>query len=234
MPSSGSPFSSFQPQCSLYALNSNGELYWNDADNHLVKSNFNHGTIKYIYNGVGTNGGQGNGCVITTDGKLYYQKTRNSMTTDWVELGAGINWTKAISGTGNGIIIAIGNGKLYKIIPNTSGGDITQLGTSSGYKKIMGNIVSGTGNEVVLAWTGNATETSTTVYTTSNPIANDRTYSDTNLTEYSIVQSCNGTTLTDNYRTYELDISKNSHFNGIPPATAHETVKAIDILRATE
>ena len=204
----------------LYALNSNGDLYWNNGL-ELVKSNFNNGKIKQISKIYGLNAG---GAVITEDNKLYYS-TGGSLSPSWYELGSGMNWTWVCSGTS--IILAISNGKLYKITPNTSGGVITQIGATTGYKKVSGYIWS-------MAWTGNATHTETTVYTTQNPIANDKAYSDTNLTEYSTVQSCTGTTLTDNYRTYQADVAKNSSFTKIPPASIHETVSTIDILRATE
>lgn len=167
--------------------------------------------------------------VVTTDGDLYYSNNYGT-SNNWIKINFDNNWSYTLSSNSNAFILAIGDGKLYK----TDGSSITQIGTSSGYKKILGSAESSYDRCISLAWTGNATHTETTVYTTQNPIANDKAYSDTNLTEYSTVQSCTGTTLTDNFRTYEADISKNSSFTAIPPATIHETVKAIDILRATE
>lgn len=227
--SSDSPSTSSSETLSLYALNSSGELYWNNTYNKLVKSNFNNGTIKHISNGSSANG---DGCVVTTDGKLYKQKSPSSSTTQWEEIGSGIIWTSAISGKDNDVILAIGGGKLYSI----SGNQLTQLGSASGYKKLFGyNLFGDTSNRgVQLAWTGSATQTETTIYTTSNPQSGDKAYSDVNLTEYSTVQSCDGTTIADNFRTYVADTAKNGSFTSIPPAAAHETLKAIDLLRATE
>ena len=85
---------------------------------------------------------------------------------------------------------------------------------------------------VAKAWTN--AQAGITIYTTQNPIANDKTYSDLELTEYSTVQSCDGLTLTDENRTYDADDDKNSSFKAIPDAASHEIVKVADILRATE
>ena len=65
----------------VYALNTNGELYWID-NLQLVKSNFNKGVIKQISNGYSD---EGDGSVITEDNKLYYQYSTASPTTSWYE-----------------------------------------------------------------------------------------------------------------------------------------------------
>ena len=85
---------------------------------------------------------------------------------------------------------------------------------------------------VAKAWT-NSTYT---VYTTKNPLVDDKTYSDLNLTESSTITAVasDGLTITDEYRTYDRDTSKDTSFNSIPEATNHETVTVADILRATE
>lgn len=216
-----------------FALNTFGELYYKPA-NQTTLSKFDFDS-KIIQISDGTFR-QADISFITEDNKLYYSISSSSeLSNNYIyELGSGIHWTYTLSGYDNHRILAIGDGKLYKIVPNTSGGELTQIGTTTGYKKVDGDIYTITQNSIALAWTGNATHTETTVYTTQNPIANDKAYSDTNLTEYSTVQSCTGSTITDNYRTYQADIAKNSSFTKIPPATIHETVKAIDILRATE
>lgn len=226
--SSPYPYESYKG--SIIALNSSGELYWDvEGSYNLEKSNFNHGKIKQMSNGSTASSDIS---VVTEDGKLYYTNSNGS----WYELGSGINWTYTCSGYNNYRILAIGNGKLYKITPSTSGGTLTQIGSATGYKKVLGDIGTSSYNiiQVSLAWTGNATNTETTVYTTAHPQVGDKVYSDTNLTEYSTITAVSGTTITDQYRTYNMDVAKNSSFTNIPPATVHESVTVADILRATE
>jgi len=209
-----------------YAINSSGELYY-ILNNTLTKSEF-AGVVKQGH--AGSAGGIADISIVTTDGKLYYGKYD-----DWHQLGSGINWTYTSTGTDCNVILAIGNGKLYKIIPNTSGGEITQIGTSTGYKKILGDIdIGDSNNSAALAWTGNATHTETTIYTTQHPQRLDKTYSDMNLTQYGTVTAYTGSTITSNSKVFDSDIAKNSSFTKIPPATVHETVSVADILRVTE
>ena len=208
---------------SIVCLNSSGELYWN-VGNTLEKSTFNNGFVKQFT--VSSN----RVILALTEDKKIYLCNAGSFTS-WTNILTDKSWTW-IRYVDNSIAYGISDGKLYKIsISSAAVYSYTQIGSTTGYKKISGN--KGT-TFISLAWTGNATHTETTVYTTQNPIANDKTYSDTNLTEYSTVQSCTGTILTDEYRTYNLDTAKNSSFTNIPPATIHETIKAIDIIRATE
>ena len=213
----------------LLALNSNGEIFTNNGTT-LQKITFNYGSIKQISNGLDSKFS-----VITDDGKLYYMSNLSDSNPLIKQIDGTKNWTYTLSCKSGSAIVAIGDGKLYYINDGSSNNPtITQIGSISGYKKIKGSLTTSASSGLALAWTGNATHTETTVYTTQNPIANDKAYSDVNLTEYSTVQSCDGSTLTDEYRTYEADIAKNSSFTNIPPATVHETIKAIDILRATE
>ena len=219
--SSGVASSSIQ---TAFAINTNGELYYR-TNGDLIKSNFT-GTVKQISDGRSQS--QADACLVTTDGKLYY-----SVDDTWYELGAGKNWVWSDRGPGTSTIYAIGDNKLWKVTPNTSGGTMTQVGSSSGYKKVFGGQSSST-NVIILAWTGNATHTETTIYTTQHPKTSDKTYSDLNLTQYGTVTAYTGSSITSNSKVFDSDISKNGSFTAIPAATVHETVSVADILRATE
>jgi len=210
-----------------YAINSSGELYY-IRNGILIKSEFD-GAVKQGY--AGASSGISDVSIVTTDGNLYYGRYDT-----WHQLCPGLNWTYTSTSRQCSEIIAIGNGKLYKITPNTSGGEMTQIGTSTGYKKLLGenNGTSDGDNVGLLAWTGNATHTETTVYTTSKPVVNDKVYSDTNLTEAGVLSATTGSSITCNSKVFDIDIAKNSSFTKIPPASIHETVSVADILRATE
>lgn len=100
---------------------------------------------------------------------------------------------------------------------------------------IENNVLDATYNElftklnVAYAWT-NSTYT---VYTTKTQTVGNNIYSDTDLTVYSQITEKSSTTITDQYRTYTRDSSKDSNFTAIPPETANETISTIDFLRIT-
>lgn len=174
---------------------------------------------------------------ITNDNKLLLGYNFTSDTPQIRDISNGMEWTSIISNGGTKIW-AIGDGKLYCIqityYDNDSKRTVTytQLGTESNYQKVEGS-ASTAGLNILLAWTGDATTVSHTVLTTKSPQANDKTYIDEDLTIYSTVQSVSGTTITDGYRTYDRDASKDTSFTAIPPATIHETVSTVDFLRIT-
>lgn len=208
-----------------YAINSSGELY-RQSESGFTKTTF-EGVVKQI--SMCATASTDDSTLVTADGKLYYGSNDT-----WYELGSGKNWTWTCTGRDGTNILAIGDNKLWKIIPSQSGGTITQVGSSSGYKKVFGGIEIALTNGITLAWTGNATHLETTIYTTQHPKTSDKTYSDLNLTQYGTVTAYTGSSITSNSKVFDSDISKNGSFTAIPAATVHETVSVADILRATE
>lgn len=169
--------------------------------------------------------------ILKNDNKLYYRSWDSSndvLLTSDNTLWSDIAGTHGETSSGN-TFYAIGDGKLYFCTCNTNSSTIsyTQLGTENNYVKINGEYL------LSIAWTGEATTFNQTVLTTKQPLINDDIYIDENLTKYSSVQSTTGVTITDQYRTYNRDASKDSSFTKIPPASMHETITTIDILRAT-
>ena len=200
----------------FYILNNNDELYWY-YDNKLTKILSN--VKKYVVGYYGTT-------VLTNDNKLYYVNGSNVYQIINNNI---INWFD-ISSPSYYTFHAIGDGKLYYITAANSSPVFTQIGTESSFMKLEGM-----SSSILVAWTGEATYYSKTVYTTKTPLNNDDIYSDNNLTKYSLVTQTSDSpkTITDIYRTYERDLSKDTYFTKIPSASIHETITAIDILSAT-
>lgn len=180
--------------------------------------------------------GGGNGILLLTNDGDIYIKNRSSSN---YNISNGIKWKEITSPTMYGSYACkfyslSEDGKIYSVITNLSQNTVTytQIGTDANYKKIEGRNYT-SGNYYALAWTGDATTVSHTVLTTKSPQSNDAAYIDEDLNQYSTIQSTGGTTVTDQYRTYNRDASKDTSFTAIPPATMHETVSTIDFLRIT-
>ena len=205
-------------------MNSNKEIYKVSSSSSVVKGNFpvSENKIKKFY---GT-------CFLTTDGEIYYGSFNN-----WKIINSSYVWSdisKFYSGYGYGI----SDGKLYYInCSNISSPVFTQLGTETGYTKIDGcayNAALASNDWMAVAYTGVATTVENTVFTTKNPLSSDDAYFNTNnFTNHSTISSVTFNTITDQYRTYTRDASKDSSFINIPGASAHETITAIDLLAAT-
>lgn len=211
----------------LYALNNLHEAFYvNSSRTQLVKIDAQFDSpIKQI-----VDISQNEYAVITNDGQLICGSTSNNIQ---YKLDPTIYWSYTCGGLGNSTFLyAIGDGKLYYILNpmNPSYRTYTQIGTIDTYTKVTGSL--NTSITFLLAWTGEATQLDHTVYTTKSPQAGDITYSDNELTPYSTIVSVSGTTITDEYRTYDVDIAKDSSFTNIPPATIHETVGTIELLNA--
>ena len=158
------------------------------------------------------------------DNKLY-----NSRYSKFI--GEGINWTDF--SVSRKKLLAIGDGKLYYIdISNSSQPTFTQIGTESNYQKLWKCGYNSTGI-LGLAWTGDATSVTHTIFTTKEPQVGDIEYIDEDLNQYSTILSVGGTTVSDQYRTYTRDVTRDSSFTAIPPATIRETVSTVDFLRIT-
>jgi len=212
----------------LYALNNLHEAFYvNSSRTQLVKIDAQFDSpIKQI---VDTS--EENYAVITNDGQLICGSISDKTQ---YKLDPTIFWSYTCGGISNSsYMYAIGDGKLYRIINPTRPSDrkYTQIGTIDTYTKVSGALGTTT-STLLLAWTGEATYLDHTVYTTKSPQAGDRTYSDNELTPYSTIVSVSGTTITDEYRTYDVDIAKDSSFTSIPPAATHETVGTIELLNA--
>lgn len=167
--------------------------------------------------------------IIIADGKLYriYAGDNEDSNNVKINLVDSLHiWSDGVSGY-SGEIIAIGDGKLYY---NDGGTDLIQIGEDNNYQKIVGACYS---EDFAIAWSGNSLSTSYTVYSTKNPHIDDILYQNENLVHYSSCKSINGNTITDEYRTYERDGSRDKSFSSIPPATIHENIKVSDILIAT-
>lgn len=203
----------------IIALNSNNELYKfyiNDSNQDVTKT--------YLYNNINKFYPTHEKIVgIINNNELFYfdgyQTLKNN---DMI-------WSDT-SYCYDNYFFAIGDNKLYKVEISSNDFIFTQIGDNSSYVKLNGLY-----NDLCVAWTGTSTSFSHTVYTTKKPIKNDKTYSNANNEIYSTISSVDNSlnTITDEYRTYERDISKDSHFTEIPPASIHETVSVIDILNAT-
>ena len=211
---------------SIIVLNSIGELYNVTYQGNIKK--IDASDVKYyaplsVYTDSGF-------LYVNNNGELFY--IESSYTTK-VKLTTNVSkWSYIVASyantSSNYTFYGIGDKKLYKGVISGSNVTLTQIGTETNYCKLVGGVQSAIG------WTGSATSVSHTVYTTAHPQSGDKTYSDTNLTEYSTISSVSGTTITDQYRTYNMDVSKNGSFTSIPPASIHETVTVADILRATQ
>lgn len=203
---------------STMSLNSIGEIYKWEGTNKITKLNINN--VKTFYPISGNIGA----CGITNDNKLFYTVISNNI------INNDMIWSDISYPSRDNKFYAIGDGKLYKIEISNNNFIFTQIGSNTNYVKLQG-IYDG----LCIAWTGEATSFSHTVYTTKKPIKNDKTYSNANNEIYSTISSVDNSlnTITDEYRTYERDISKDSHFTEIPPASVHEKVSVIDILNAT-
>lgn len=206
-------------------LNSNNEAYLINGNNLSSTYTNNVKKIITLCTWSGTN------IVLKNNGKIYKSSSYSNFIL--TEINSNINsWTDICgtvtsSTTSTNKFYAIGDGKLYICNVSSSSPTFTQIGVESNYQKIDGCY------ECSIGWTGEATHMSQTILTTKNPISGDKTYSNENLTEYSTIQSATGVTITDQYRTYNRDGSKDSFFTKIPPASIHETITTIDILRAT-
>ena len=197
-----------------YVKTSDGDVYAINQTSTMTKINVDN--IKEAANGV----------CITTDGKMYKNITSNSPQ----DISNGITWTSMTDPVSN-ITYAIGDNKLYKV--NTSTPTYTQIGTEENYQKIDGLYKSTYSNNLALAWTGDAISITHTIFTTKSPQINDATYIDEDLNQYSTILSVGGTTVSDKYRTYTRDVTRDSSFTAIPPATIRETVSTVDFLRIT-
>lgn len=225
---------------SVIALNNNDDAYFIDGAN-VYKQNISN-VKKYMYGH--------HIALITNDKKLYI--AQNTTTKYGENYGAYINISNDIEWDDIGLLAygsnysywyfyGIGNGKLYKIIvtnasisAETATVSYTQIGTEENYVKVEGEYYGASNaNIVAVAWTGDATSVSHTVFTTKAPQAGDEIYIDEDLTNYSYVQTTGVGTITDQFRTYNRDVVKDSNFTAIPSATTHETVSTIDFLRIT-
>lgn len=213
-------------------LNSNSDLYY------VYQSNLYKLNISNVKKAV-TNGSVA--ICITNNDKLYYL---TNLTTKYGDnycqlfnISNGLEWTDISRiHQGYNYFYGIGDEKLYKIKATSSIEQTvyTQIGTESNYQKVEGYYTGTTENNVIgIAWSGDAISVKHTVYTTKSPQVNDVTYSDNDLKQYSTITAVGTNTITDEFRTYERDITKDSSFTAIPPATIHETVSTIDFLRIT-
>lgn len=217
-----------------YVINSNNELYFATYQGGLYKLNASN--VKKV------SASSGYICLyITNDNKLCYLQSANTKYGDnygqVYDISNGMEWTDISRlDRAYNYLYAISDGKLYKIKPKSSVSQTTytQIGTESDYQKVEGFYPAETTNSRIgLAWSGDAVENTHTIYTTKLPQATDVTYLDKDLTNYSTVQSTGAGTITDEYRTYNRDVSKDTTFTAIPPATVHETVSTVDFLRIT-
>lgn len=227
------PWNILSPYVAL--INGNNELFYSNGVNAYKQNVTNIKKASLAYNGSGV-------YCLTNDNKLYFG---TNLTTiygnnygNYIDISNDIEWSDISSVGGYTYnVYAIGDDKLYKIKKTNSSLNLptyTQIGTESNYKKVEGYYPgSSSAYYIGLAWTGDATTVSHTVLTTKEPQANDAAYIDEDLNQYSTVKTTTGTTITDQYRTYDRDVSKDTSFTAIPPATVHETVSTIDFLRIT-
>ena len=198
------------------ALTADGEVYVNTKgyETPLMTN------VKGIYRSVAS--GSLPLYLITNDNKLHF----------WANnvihhIRPDMEWSCVIGQNTNNFY-GISDGKLYYVINPTSTPILTQIGTGTEYKTVDGNA------SLILATAGENMVVTHTILTTKTPQQYDNTYIDRDLTKYSIVQSATAIAVTDQYRTYNRDISKDSTFTAIPPATMHETVSTVDFLRVTK
>lgn len=210
----------------IVAIDSNDDAYRFATNNAFLISNAKKAFMgQYDYYSI----------ILTNDKKIYsYYRGSNSVT----DISNNINWVDISTITPYGsngfkFYAITEDGKLYSIMNDSSNTTYTQIGTETNYQKVEGRNVSSNSNYYALAWTGDATTVTHTIFTTKEPQTNDVAYVDKDLTKYSTIQSVSGTTVTDEYRTYDRDVSKDTNFTAIPPATVHETVSTIDFLRIT-
>jgi len=223
-----------------FCINNDGELFLYDKSNPSLLLKQNLSNVKKTFGIISSN--NINFC-LTNDNKLFFGNRLNILNGNnygsYTDISNGIEWTDISKMTNkSNYIYATGNNKLYKIYYNAPGNNITytQIGEDENpsYKKVEGVCVNDVENKTLgIAWAGNSISTSHTVYTTKSPQANDKTYRNEELEIYSTVQSVGNETITDEYRTYDRDVSKDTNFTAIPPATLHETVSTIDFLRIT-
>ena len=197
---------------------------------------------------------------VTSDGKAgfilldngrwsYYYFNENIFWSD-ISFGNEATWypISSISSTSICVCYAVGDGKLYEIrfSSNNQKEDDTKriyniIDNNNNWKKVIGCInpytIYGTDSYIkptMYAFNSDdEIETKTTVYTTKHPQIDDITYNNENMEEKSNVISSTLTTVTDDFMTYTRDITKDSYFTKIPPASIHETVSAMDLLNAT-
>ena len=219
-----------------YVFNSDNEIYFYNGNNSTftkIQLPSNNIIIKKFQPTV----------LLSTSGKIY--ERYDNVSTSWKEISNGYIWsdisnfyTNYESGYGYGI----SDNKLYLIRYDFNNGNnnitFTQLGTESGYTKIDGdceitNSISDN-YKCAIAYTGESTTVNNTIYTTKKPQISDSAYINPNdFNNHTIISNVTTSTITDQYRTYTRDPARDSRFENIPPATAHETVSVIDILAAT-
>ena len=176
--------------------------------------------------------------ILTTDGEIYYNG--NISSSNWTKIVSSYIWDD-VSRFNDYYGYGISEGKLYSIkfsSSSYSSPTITRIGSGTGYTKIdgMGYYTSSitSNSSMAVAYTGDSLIVENTVFTTKNPISSDDAYFNTNdFTNHSTISSVTSNTITDQYRTYTRDTSKDSSFINIPAASMHETITAIDLLAAT-